>query len=57
MLLLQPINITDDMITRQMKQDERERYVSPSLNVLELFPEGILCESVTEDNEYVDGEW
>lgn len=45
------------MITRQMKQDEREIYVSPSLNVLELFPEGILCESVTEDNDIIDGEW
>lgn len=45
------------MITRQIKQVEREIYVSPSLSVLELFPEGILCESVTEDNDIIDGEW
>lgn len=32
-------------------------YQTPAVQVLELYTEGVLCDSVTESNEYVDGEW
>lgn len=36
---------------------EEKIYQTPAVQVLELYPEGVLCNSVTENNEYVDGEW
>ena len=33
------------------------KYVSPAVQVLELYSEGVLCNSVTEDLEFDDGEW
>ena len=35
----------------------KELYESPQILMLELYSEGILCSSGTEDNEYIDGEW
>ena len=36
---------------------EEKDYMSPSVQVLELYSEGVLCNSVTEDLEFEDGEW
>ena len=36
---------------------EEKIYQTPVVQVLELYSEGVLCGSVTEDNEYVDGQW
>jgi hypothetical protein len=32
-------------------------YMSPAVEVQELYPEGVLCSSETEDIEYLEGEW
>lgn len=32
-------------------------YVSPEVYVVDICTEGVMCGSVTEDNEFVDGEW
>jgi hypothetical protein len=32
-------------------------YMSPAVKVQELYPEGVLCSSETEDIEYLEGEW
>ena len=32
-------------------------YESPSMSVIDINSEGVLCSSFTEDNEYIDGEW
>lgn len=36
---------------------EDKIYVTPAVLVLELYSEGVLCDSVTEDVEFEDGEW
>ena len=36
---------------------EENKYMSPTVQVLELYSEGVLCNSVTEDLEFDDGEW
>ena len=36
---------------------EEKDYMSPYVQVLELYSEGVLCNSVTEDLEFEDGEW
>ena len=36
---------------------EEKDYMSPTVQVLELYSEGVLCNSVTEDLEFDDGEW
>lgn len=36
---------------------EEKNYMSPTVQVLELYSEGVLCNSVTEDLEFEDGEW
>ena len=36
---------------------EEKNYLSPTVQVLELYSEGVLCNSVTEDLEFEDGEW
>jgi hypothetical protein len=36
---------------------EEKDYMSPTVQVLELYSEGVLCNSVTEDLEFEDGEW
>ena len=36
---------------------EEKQYLSPAVQVLELYSEGVLCNSVTEDLEFEDGEW
>ena len=36
---------------------EEKDYISPTVQVLELYSEGVLCNSVTEDLEFEDGEW
>ena len=35
---------------------EEKNYMSPTVQVLELYSEGVLCNSVTEDLEFEDGE-
>jgi hypothetical protein len=37
--------------------EEKNFYMSPAVEVLELYSEGVLCDSVTEDVEFEDGEW
>lgn len=39
------------------KTMEERIYQTPDVRLLELYSEGVLCDSVTEDNEIVDGEW
>lgn len=34
-----------------------EVYVYPEIEVIELYSEGVLCDSTMEDNDIVDGEW
>lgn len=36
---------------------EEKIYMTPAVQVLELYSEGVLCNSVTEDLEFEDGEW
>ena len=36
---------------------EEKDYMSPTVQVLEIYSEGVLCNSVTEDLEFEDGEW
>ena len=36
---------------------EEKDYMSPTVQVLELYSEGVLCGSVTEDVEFDEGEW
>ena len=36
---------------------EEKDYMSPTVQVLELYSEGVLCNSVKEDLEFEDGEW
>lgn len=36
---------------------EEKFYKTPAVQVLELYSEGVLCGSVTEDVEFEDGEW
>ena len=36
---------------------EEKDYMSPTVQVLELYSEGVLCNSVTEDLEFEDVEW
>jgi hypothetical protein len=36
---------------------EEKIYMTPAVQVLELYSEGVLCGSVTEDVEFEDGEW
>ena len=36
---------------------EENTYMTPAVQVLELYSEGVLCSSVTEDVEFEDGEW
>ena len=36
---------------------EEKNYMSPTVQVLELYSEGVLCNSVTEDLAFEDGEW
>ncbi len=36
---------------------EEKIYMTPAVQVLELYSEGVLCNSVTEDLEFDDGEW
>lgn len=40
-----------------MNMMKENTYVSPEVEVVELDQEGLLCGSVMEDNEIVDGEW
>lgn len=39
------------------KYMEEAIYMTPAVQVLELYSEGVLCDSVTEDVEFIDGEW
>ena len=36
---------------------EDKQYQSPAIEVLELYSEGVLCQSTTEEVEFDDGEW
>lgn len=38
-------------------RNEGISYISPSVAVLEMSVEGVLCSSTTEDNDIIDGEW
>lgn len=38
-------------------ETENPVYGSPSIRVLEICSEGVLCGSGTEEIEYLDGEW
>ena len=39
------------------KYMEEKRYMSPAVEVQELYSEGVLCQSTTEEVEFGDGEW
>lgn len=43
----------NDMLIKMMARN----YVSPAVEVQELYPEGVLCSSGTEYIEYLEGEW
>ena len=43
----------NDMLIKMMGRN----YVSPAVEVQEFYSEGILCQSTTEDVDFVDGEW
>lgn len=52
-VIFKSIGIMNDMLIKMMARN----YVSPAVEVQELYPEGVLCSSGTEDIEYLEGEW
>lgn len=39
------------------KYMEDIKYLSPAVDVQEIYPDVVLCQSTTEDVEFGDGEW
>ena len=46
---------SNNQIIDTMKSENT--YVSPEVYVVDICTEGVLCGSMTEDNDFVDGEW